>query len=279
METYLERFQQVCLQHLLLKKSLIHSIIQNPDRYAQELLTTKGITAELAQPYLLVWPCKPIQSWGILQNGTDDACTLEVPIWYFDVTNHTGYLLPSQRRIYPHSSRIDCSEQRPVPFIMRNMLYLFDKGRVHQLAITGLKRVTMINNPQRIAPVWENQWIYSNEEFISQGPRYLTLREIEEREQSPEEKENKEYNAMIKIPFLGIPVLPSLTRICELISMGGGLLYLIHLIKRRVQRYLERPKRLTLSRSYRLYKRGASIDAIEEVLPSDSPQKPPILNA
>jgi len=70
LENYLERFQRICLQHVILKKSLALTIAQNPDLYAKALLNTKSITAELALPYLLIWPCKPIHTWGVRTNDT-----------------------------------------------------------------------------------------------------------------------------------------------------------------------------------------------------------------
>jgi len=106
------------------------------------------------------------------------------------------------------TTEMHCKEQRHVPFMTKGGLYLWNKGKIYPLSTNTLIRLIMIKNLSQMAPIWENHWVYNSEDFATSDLHYLSIREIEQREQTLEEQENVHYNEAIRLPLCDFRPFP-----------------------------------------------------------------------
>ncbi|QMP82161.1 glycoprotein [Hymenopteran orino-related virus OKIAV87] len=229
MDTYLSRFQHACQQQTILAKALSWMTRVDPDPYVRALLDTNAITAEVTESYILVWPCIQVSSWGLQQVTREDTCTVDIPIWYELNGNRTGYLDIPKNEIKNSTDVVPCNTVPHRPVQREDKLYLWTGRTLQALDYKNLSTIPLLRGTQAsYAPTWRNTWLYEQNDFTFVESDYLTTHDAL-LQQAPDNPHS--YNEWMRTPFVGMPTLPSLTRILEITCMIGGALYLWALLR------------------------------------------------
>jgi len=163
-----------------------------------------------------------------------------------------GYLELSTNVVHQSTSAIECSEFTVHPFKHEGSLHIWNGHQAVHIPDKSILTVGL-NKSDSIAPIWRNNWIYSDDDFLQPSILHNSDREDETNEKA--RTENSLYATCMRIPFIGMPTLSSFTRILEYISMMGGMLCLWHLIKHKALHSLKTEK----TRSTREEERGTPL--------------------
>lgn len=241
--TYLERFQLLCQKHKLLKTSMSGSLWDNPDNYAMELLNDTALTASVSMGYLMVWPCKKINQWDL--KNRQEVCTSEIPIWYIiDGINKTGFLNLKNYHIQNQTKSSTCNNFKNQLFLKNSKVYLWNGRDSTDLETKNIASLSYGFLKVIPSPTWKNNWLYKPEDFQDEDNHFVSLRDMEVRDMKYAiTEQEKDYNLYMRMPFVGMPSLPSFTRCLEILSMIGGFMYLIKFLREKLRNWVKKEEK------------------------------------
>ncbi|UDL13959.1 MAG: hypothetical protein [Xiangshan Nyami-like virus] len=251
-----KEFSSLCNNQRSMLRILNTLVEVDPDPYVKALLGDKYLTASVTDSHIVVWPCKPVEEWHFLKKTSQKGlCSTLVPIGYLmNGANVTGYLNLKTNHIENVTDLVDCSNISPQAVKYQKaggwVLTLWNGRELEELPRSEEVSLPLLwtNMTDAFVPKWENHWLYTSHDFTFSERHYLTIRDLEQsmtQLSNAAETADTTYSTYMRVPFVGMPTIPSLSRCLELLCMLGGLLHIwgiiCHLLAMRRMRNLPPP--------------------------------------